>query len=99
MGKIGCVISFILADGREGSKYPLNFSPFCRIYGFPKIMRYSFATEGSMKKYFVGLCIILWALSPALSAGKDRPAAQPEKAGGLTSASSPGWRSATSAPR
>ena len=85
MGRNGCVIASILAPGRKGSKDPLNFPPFCRIFGFPKIMLDSITTEGSMKKYLVGLCIILWALSPALSAGKDRPAAQPEKAGGLTS--------------
>jgi photosystem II stability/assembly factor-like uncharacterized protein len=81
MGRSGCVIDPILAVGRAGIKDPLKFTRFCRIYGFPKIMRQSSATEGSMKKYLVGLCIMLWALSPSLAGGKDRPAAQPEKTG------------------
>lgn len=38
-----------------------------------------------MKKCLAFLCIILWALSPAVPSGKDRPAAQPAGSGPLTS--------------
>ncbi len=38
-----------------------------------------------MKKFIFGTCLVLLALSPAISAAKDRPAAQPAKPGPPTS--------------
>ncbi len=84
MSNIDLVIDPIISEGCAGIN-PLNFPPFCRIYGFPKIMRHSFAMEGSMKKIVIGFCLVLWALSPALEGGKDRPAAPPAKSGPLSS--------------